>query len=201
MLVGCWSAGGNGSGAGRAAALGAGWVAAAGCGVRPLSAPFPKWLRPGRAVTAARALPGPRRSERSRSPGTKALSGRRGAQRTPRTRRVSSPDLQRPKTNSRWQSLLGTSTQLTFLESSSPLKRLATVCTDPALGNEEFDTVIFFFSFRALKETLPTSFYYPHTPSMHSEDEGRRKRSSTFVMHLVGGQPGGLVGPCIKKVR
>ena len=109
--------------------------------------------------------------------------------------------LKRPKTNSRWQSLLGTSTQLTFLESSSPLKRLATVCTDPALGNEEFDTVIFFFSFRALKETLPTSFYYPHTPSMHSEDEGRRKRSSTFVMHLVGGQPGGLVGPCIKKVR
>lgn len=40
VLVGCWSAGGNGSGAGRAAALGAGWVAAAGCGVRPLSAPF-----------------------------------------------------------------------------------------------------------------------------------------------------------------
>ena len=189
----------------------------------PFVCTLPKWLRPGRAVTAARALPGPRRSERSRSPGTKALSGRRGAQRTPRTRRVSSPDLQRPsywtslwissflfffffflkrpKTNSRWQSLLGTSTQLTFLESSSPLKRLATVCTDPALGNEEFDTVIFFFSFRALKETLPTSFYYPHTPSMHSEDEGRRKRSSTFVMHLVGGQPGGLVGPCIKKVR
>ncbi|EDL88839.1 rCG38536 [Rattus norvegicus] len=63
----------------------------------PFVCTLPKWLRPGRAATAARALPGPRRSVRSRSPGKKTLSGRRGAQRTPRTPRVSSSDLQRPQ--------------------------------------------------------------------------------------------------------